>query len=103
MQFVQTVTDLASKSHNVEFLERAGVLETVCPLINDIVPTIRQTAVITLGRLASHDIKIAQAILRKDVVPCIIKNVEKQNVRKYKTRIIPQLFLFTSRTLSFQI
>ncbi|XP_033211531.1 sperm-associated antigen 6-like [Belonocnema kinseyi] len=79
MQFVQTVADLASKSHNVECLERAGVLETVCPLINDIVPTIRQTAVITLGRLASHDIKIAQAILRKDVVPCILKNLEKQN------------------------
>ena len=81
MQFVQTVADLSSKSHYVEYLERSGVLETVCPLINDMVPTIRQTAVITLGRLASHNIKIAQAILRKDILPCIIKNVEKQNVR----------------------
>ena len=82
MQFVQTVADLSSKSHNVEFLEKAGVLETVCPLISDIVPTIRQTALMTLGRLASFDVKIAQAILRKDVLPCILKRVEKENVQE---------------------
>ncbi|XP_051173762.1 sperm-associated antigen 6-like isoform X3 [Leptopilina boulardi] len=33
----------------------------------------------TLGRLAGHDERIAQLILKKDVLSCIVKNFKKQN------------------------
>lgn len=54
----------------------------MCPLINDIVPTISYNAVMTLGRLAGHDEHVAQLILKKDVLPWLIRNFRKQNVGK---------------------
>ncbi|XP_051173765.1 sperm-associated antigen 6-like isoform X5 [Leptopilina boulardi] len=79
IQFIQSVSDLAVKSYNVESLIKFGILEIISPLINDIVPTISQTALMTLGRLAGHDERIAQLILKKDVLSCIVKNFKKQN------------------------
>lgn len=80
MQFIQTVTDLASKHYNIEYLDNAGVLDLLCPLLWDVVPTIQQLTVIALGRLANHNLKIAQMILKKNFMSHIFKNIEKQTV-----------------------
>ncbi|XP_043279064.1 sperm-associated antigen 6-like [Venturia canescens] len=77
--FVQTIADLASRPHNVECLETAGVLDLLRPLLSDVVPSIQQMSAIALGRLANHDDKIAQAVVRRDVVPQLLKNIDKQN------------------------
>ncbi|XP_014215949.1 sperm-associated antigen 6-like [Copidosoma floridanum] len=79
MQFVQTVTDLASRPHNIEYLDNAGVLDLLCPLLWDMVPSIQQLTAIALGRLANHDVKIAGAIARRNnVLPQLVKQIDKQ-------------------------
>ncbi|XP_001603009.1 sperm-associated antigen 6-like [Nasonia vitripennis] len=78
MQFVQTVTDLASRPHNIEYLDNAGVLDLLCPLLWDVTPSIQQLTAIALGRLANHDVKIARAILNKNILPRILKKIDKQ-------------------------
>lgn len=80
MQFVQTVTDLASRPHNIEYLDNAGALDLLCPLLWDVTPSIQQLTAIALGRLANHDVKIARAILSRNILPQILKKIDKQTV-----------------------
>lgn len=80
--FVQTVADLASRPQNIESLESAGVLDLLAPLLSDVVPSVQQMAAIALGRLANHDARIAQAVVRRDVLPQLLGNIDKQNVRR---------------------
>ncbi|XP_012283580.1 sperm-associated antigen 6, partial [Orussus abietinus] len=77
--FVQTVADLASRPHNVECLERAGALDLLKPLLSDVMPSVQHTAAVALGRLANHDSKMAQAVIRRNVIPKLLKGIEKQN------------------------
>ncbi|PSN52093.1 Sperm-associated antigen 6 [Blattella germanica] len=79
MNFVQTVADLSSRSQNIEYLENAGALELLRPLLSDVVPPIQQTAAVALGRMANYDGKIAQAIVRKDILPQLLQSINKQN------------------------
>lgn len=78
--FVQSVADLASKSQNAECLEAAGALDLLHPLLSDPVPSIQHMAAIGLGKLANCDARIAQAIVRKDILPELLRNIDKQNV-----------------------
>lgn len=80
MQFVRVVADLASRSHNIEYLDSAGILDLLCPLLWDIVPSIQQLTAIALGRLANHDIKIAQTIMKRNILPQLLKKINQQNV-----------------------
>ena len=86
--FVQTIADLASRRQNVECLELSDtlgvILDLVHPLLSDGVPSIQQTAAIALGRLANHEERIAQAIVRRDIMTQLLNNImndTKQNVR----------------------
>ncbi|XP_046617131.1 sperm-associated antigen 6-like isoform X1 [Neodiprion virginianus] len=79
VSFVQTVADLASRPQNVDCLENAGVLDLLRPLLSDVVPSIQQTAAIALGRLANHDDRVAQAVIRRDIMPQLLRNIDKQN------------------------
>lgn len=78
--FVQSVTDLSSKSSNIDCLEAADVINLLCPLLADIVPSIQHMAAIALGKLANHNIKLAQAILKGNILSQLLKNIDKQNV-----------------------
>lgn len=82
MQFVQTVTDLASRPYNIEYLDNAGVLDLLCPLLWDVIPSIQQHVTIALGRLANHDMKIAKAILERNILSQLLKRIDKQTVSK---------------------
>ncbi|XP_012251743.2 sperm-associated antigen 6-like [Athalia rosae] len=79
VSFVQTVADLASRAQNVESLENAGVLDLLRPLLSDIVPSIQQTSAVALGRLANHNDRVAQAIIRRDILPQLLRNIDKQS------------------------
>ena len=81
IQFIQDVTDLASRAHNIQFLEKAGILDLLCPLLWDVVPSIQQLTAIALGRLANHDIKIANAIIKRNILTQLLKNINVQSVR----------------------
>ncbi|XP_069705435.1 sperm-associated antigen 6-like [Periplaneta americana] len=79
MTFVQTIADLSSRPHNIEYLVNAGVLDLLRPLLSDVVPTIQQTAAVALGRLANHELKLAQAIVGKDFLPQLLRSLDTQN------------------------
>ncbi|XP_011495128.1 PREDICTED: sperm-associated antigen 6-like, partial [Ceratosolen solmsi marchali] len=93
MQFVQTITDLASKRHNAEYLDNAGILNLLCPLLWDVTPSIQQLTTIALGRLANHNMKIAEAILQKNILPQLLKQINK------KTEFYKKAVLFLLRSL----
>ncbi|XP_033336112.1 sperm-associated antigen 6 [Megalopta genalis] len=77
--FVQSVADLATRPNNIECLEAAGALDLLHPLLTDPVPSIQHMAAIALGKLANNDIRLAEAIIRKDILPQLLKNIAKQN------------------------
>lgn len=80
MQFVQAVTHLATRSDNVEYLESIGILDLLCSLLWDIIPSIQQLTTIALGRLVNHHIEVARIIIQKNILPQILKKIDKQNV-----------------------
>ncbi|XP_076756988.1 sperm-associated antigen 6 isoform X2 [Xylocopa sonorina] len=77
--FVQSIADFASKSNTIECLEAAGVLNLLCPLLTDPVPSIQHMAAIALGKIANNNYRLAQAVVRMDILPQLLKNIVKQN------------------------
>ena len=78
---MHTMADLASRPQNIEYLNDAGALDLLRPLLSDVMPTIQHTAAVALGRMANHDSKIAQAIVSRDILPLLLQSINKQNVR----------------------
>ncbi|XP_013775029.1 sperm-associated antigen 6-like [Limulus polyphemus] len=83
-QFVQTITDLSSKSYNVETLQAAGVLLHLRPLLLDTVPSIQQMSALALGKLANHSREMADAVVKSNVLPQLVYSLAHQN--KYYKR-----------------
>ncbi|XP_006624170.1 sperm-associated antigen 6-like isoform X2 [Apis dorsata] len=77
--FVQSIADFASKPNTIECLEAAGVLDLLCPLLTDLVPSIQHMAAVALGKIANNNQKLAQTIVRMDILPQLLKNIAKQN------------------------
>ncbi|KAM9331804.1 sperm-associated antigen 6-like [Pholidichthys leucotaenia] len=83
MQFVQEVADFANNQQNIKSLEEAGVISLLQPLILDVVPGIRQTAALALGRMADNNHNLAEAVVRGEILPELVHSVSTQN-RFYK-------------------
>ncbi|CAJ1082331.1 sperm-associated antigen 6 [Xyrichtys novacula] len=79
LQFVQTVSDLASRPQNIEMLQNAGVMSLLRPLMLDVVPSIQQTAALALGHLADHSDDLAEAVVKEDILPHLISSLASQN------------------------
>lgn len=78
--FVQSVADFASRPTNIQCLEAAGALDLLRPLLTDPVPSIQHVTAIALGKIANNDYRLAQAIIRKDILSQLLKNMDRQNV-----------------------
>ena len=72
VKFVQTVAELATRPHNVETLQSAGVMQLLRPLLLDVVPTVQQTADLALGQLANYNDDLAEAVVQGDILPQLI-------------------------------
>ncbi|XP_068160682.1 sperm-associated antigen 6 [Antennarius striatus] len=83
MQFVRTVTDMASRPQNIDVLQKAGVLALLRPLMLDVVPNIQQAAAQVLGHLADHSDALAEEVVREDFLPHLIQSMASHN-RFYK-------------------
>lgn len=46
------------------------------------VPSIQQTAALSLGRLANHNELIAQAVVNNNILPTLVISLSDQNVSK---------------------
>ena len=79
-QFVQTVSELASRPQNIESLQNNGVMQLLRPLLLDIVPTVQQTAAMALGRLANYNDDLAEAVVKGDILPQLVYSLAEQNV-----------------------
>ncbi|KAB1253932.1 Sperm-associated antigen 6 [Camelus dromedarius] len=53
------------------------------PLLLDVVPTIQQTAVLALGRLANYNDDLAEAVVKGGILPQLVYSLVEQN-RFYK-------------------
>lgn len=78
--FVQSIADFSSKTNTIECLEAAGVLDLINPLLTDPIPSIQHTAAIALGKITNNSHRLAQAVVRMDILPQLLKNITKQNV-----------------------
>lgn len=83
IKFVQTIAEMARQPQNIEYLQSAGVMGLLRPLLLDKVSSIQQTAALALARLASYSSEIAEAIVSNQVLPQLIDSLSKQN-RFYK-------------------
>jgi len=83
VKFVQTVAELATRPHNVETLQSAGVMQLLRPLLLDVVPTVQQTAALALGRLANYNDDLAEAVVQGEILPQLVYSLAEQN-RFYK-------------------
>ncbi|EEB13344.1 Sperm-associated antigen, putative [Pediculus humanus corporis] len=81
--FVQGVAELANRPANIECLHTTGVLELLKPLLTDMVPSVRLGAAVALGRMANGDEKVAEIILRNDILLHMLQGLENQN-KHYK-------------------
>ncbi|CAD1480126.1 unnamed protein product, partial [Heterotrigona itama] len=77
--FVQSIADFSSKTNTIECLEAAGVLDLINPLLTDPIPSIQHTAAIALGKITNNSHRLAQAVIRMDILPQLLKNITKQN------------------------
>ena len=81
--FAQSVADMASRPQNIEFLQNAGVMQLLRPLLLDNVPSIQQTAALALGRLANYSDDLAEAVVSNEILPQLVYSLSEQN-RFYK-------------------
>ncbi|KAK4877934.1 hypothetical protein RN001_010440 [Aquatica leii] len=79
ISFVQTVADLAMRQQNVEYLNQAGALDLLLPLITDRCTQIQQCAAIAIGRLVNFDAKLAQQVISRNCLPLLLRDIEKQS------------------------
>lgn len=50
----------------------------------DVVPSIQQTAALALGRLAEHSHELAEAVVKEDILPVLIRSLVEQNVSRLR-------------------
>ncbi|XP_011301604.1 sperm-associated antigen 6-like [Fopius arisanus] len=94
LTFVKTISDLASRPENINALELAGVLNLLEPLLTDKNPSVQQHAVIALGRLVNFNVRLAEDVIKRNVITGLIKNIDKQN------KFLKKAVLFVLRAVS---
>ncbi len=67
-------------SPSSDLLSPAGVMSMLRPLMLDVVPSIQQTAALALGRLADHSDDLAEAVVKEDILPQLVRSLASQNV-----------------------
>lgn len=50
----------------------------------DAVPSIQQTAALALGRLAEHSHDLAEAVVKEDILPVLIRSLVEENVSRFR-------------------
>lgn len=79
-KFVQVVADASMRPQNIDIMNNVGVIQLLKPLLVDNVPSIQQTAALSIGRLANHNEVIAQSIVDQEILPILVLALSDQNV-----------------------
>ena len=79
VEFVQALSNVSLKPDLIPMIVSAGGLILLRPLVTDIVPSIAQTACITLGRLSSESIEAAEQVLSLDIIPTVSYSMLEQD------------------------
>ncbi|KAL0213023.1 hypothetical protein RCL1_006649 [Eukaryota sp. TZLM3-RCL] len=77
--FVQTIAELSTRPQNIDPLMSANVLVLLRSLISDAVPSIAQSAMLALGRLANFSDEVAEAIVTENILTSIIACLSSHN------------------------
>lgn len=94
ISFVEQVAEMATHAYNITALESAGALCLLQPLISDMCPAVQQFATTAIGRMANQSSKMAQNIVRMEMLPIMLRKLQKQN--KYYKKAI----MFTLRAIA---
>lgn len=78
---MQAATEIALQPECNEYLNNPGIIENLCPLLWDVMPSVQKLATIALARLANCDYTIAFQISKNKIFFHLLKNIEKQSVR----------------------
>ncbi|XP_071455051.1 sperm-associated antigen 6-like [Hetaerina americana] len=92
--YVNRIADMSSRPINVPYLYSGRVLENLRPLVTDMVPSIRYTAAIALGRMAAQNEKIAKELLSENIILPLLSNLNCKS-KEYK-----RAALFVLRSIS---
>uniref|UniRef100_A0A146M5Q5 Sperm-associated antigen 6 n=2 Tax=Lygus hesperus TaxID=30085 RepID=A0A146M5Q5_LYGHE len=77
--FAQTMADMALRSVNVDCMLRCNVMELLLALLNDPSLRVQQNAALAIGRLANNSHEAARIAMFIDILPALLKNIEKRS------------------------
>ncbi|NXS54923.1 SPAG6 protein, partial [Brachypteracias leptosomus] len=67
----------------------SGVMALLRPLLMDVVPSIRQNAALALGKLANYNDDLAEAVVKENILPQLVRSLPEQNVRHHLNYTLP--------------
>lgn len=74
------MADMALRSVNVDCMLRCNAIELLLALLNDPSLRVQQNAALAIGRLADNSHEAARIAIFLDVLPALLKNIEKRSV-----------------------
>uniref|UniRef100_A0A8C5GHG9 Sperm-associated antigen 6-like n=1 Tax=Gouania willdenowi TaxID=441366 RepID=A0A8C5GHG9_GOUWI len=74
------VADLSNNPVNIPILQKANVISQLHPLLSDVVPSIQQTAVFALGKLADHSKELATIVVKEYILPPLFESILFKNI-----------------------
>ncbi|XP_014241581.1 sperm-associated antigen 6-like [Cimex lectularius] len=79
IHFAQTMADMALRSINVDCMLKCNVLELLQALLSDPSLRVQQNAALAIGRLSNNSPEAAKAAVNVDVLPTMLKGIEKRS------------------------
>ena len=76
--FVQSISELATRHHNIQSLHSAGVMGLLYPLLSDR-PSIQQNSALAIGRLSNFSEELSNSIIQNDIITQLINSLSNQN------------------------
>jgi DNA-binding transcriptional regulator YbjK len=80
IKFVQKVARYADEKGNIEKLKALGALLLLKHLLKDRVESIRQSAALTLGKMAREVEDVAEKIVSEGMIPIVVASMKDANV-----------------------
>lgn len=89
LQFIQSISDLANRPQNINYLLKYDVISKLGPLLVDPVPTIQQITATVIGKMANFSPEVAKQLMEANLISVMIHSSGMDNVI-YKNN--PQFF-----------
>lgn len=79
VKFAQNIVELSNHARNIKQLQEEGVMELLRPLLIDRESGVQRNAALALGKLASHNKKLAEGVITGEILPQLVYSLSNQN------------------------